>query len=123
MKQIIWKKKKKKTADHQVVILTSPFFSCQGFGLTCSSVSGGTGGHSSSLSHDEEEESNGGMGELAGHSAGRIMLAGISAPTTASLWKITSHQSNQTADTLYKTTVAEAHILNLCNDNFYCNIR
>lgn len=69
--------------------LTSLFLSCQGLGLTRSSVSGGTGGPSSSLTVDEDDESDGGTGELEGHSAGRIMLAGISAPTTASLRKHT----------------------------------
>lgn len=68
-----------------IAFLTSPFLSCQGFGLTRSSASGRTGGPSSSLTLDEDEESDGGTGELEGHSAGRIMLAGIRAPTTASL--------------------------------------
>lgn len=67
--------------------ITSPFLSCQGFGLTRSSASGGTGGSSSSLTVEDEEESDGGIGELAGHSAGRIMQAGIRAPATASLGK------------------------------------
>lgn len=69
----------------RIVFLTSPFLSCHGLGLTRSSVSGGMGGLSSSLTVDEDEESDGGTGELEGHSAGRIMLAGIRAPTTASL--------------------------------------
>ena len=34
---------------------------------------------------DEEEVSEGGTGELEGHSMGSIMQAGIRAPTTASL--------------------------------------
>lgn len=75
------------------VVLTSPFLSCQGFGLTRSSLSGRTGGPSSSLTLDEEEESDRGTGELAGHSAGRIMLAGIRAPTTASLRKHTTQHN------------------------------
>jgi len=65
--------------------LTSPFLSCHGLGLTRSSASGRTGGPSSSLTLEEDEESDGGPGELAGTSAGRIMLAGIRAPATASL--------------------------------------
>lgn len=40
---------------------------------------------------DEDEESDGGIGELEGHSAGRIILAGISAPTTASLGTASKH--------------------------------
>lgn len=74
-----------------LVFLTSPFLSCQGLGLTRSSASARTGGHSSSLMQEDEEESSGGMGELEGHSAGRIMLAGIRAPTTASLRATTPH--------------------------------
>lgn len=70
---------------------TSLFLSCQGLGLTRSSVSSGSGGPSSSLTLDEHEESDGGTGELEGHSAGRIMLAGIRAPTTASLGKNTQY--------------------------------
>lgn len=77
------------------MFLTSPFLSCQELGLACSSASGRTGGHSSSLTHDEDEESNGGTGELEGHSAGRIMLAGIRAPTTASLQ---SHKAQPVTD-------------------------
>lgn len=71
-------------------LLTSPFLSCQGLGLTRSSTSASTGGPSSSLTLDEDEESDGGTGELEGHSAGRIMLAGIRAPTTASLGRRTT---------------------------------
>lgn len=65
--------------------LTSPFLSCQRLGLTRSSASGGMGGHSSSLTLEEDEDSDGGTGELDGRSAGKIMLAGIRASTTASL--------------------------------------
>lgn len=65
--------------------LTSPLLSCQGLGLTRSSTSASVGGPSSSLTLDEDEESSGGTGELEGHSDGRIILAGIRAPTTASL--------------------------------------
>lgn len=72
------------------VLLTSPFLSCQGLGLTRSSTSASTGGPSSSLTLDEDEESDGGTGELEGHSAGRIILAGIRAPTTASLGRHTT---------------------------------
>ena len=77
-----------------IVFLTSPFLSCQGLGLTRSSTSGRTGGLSSSLTLDEDEESEGGTGELEGHSVGRIILAGIRAPTTASLGKHTTHPVN-----------------------------
>lgn len=76
------------------MFLTSPFLSCQGFGLTRSSASGGTGGPSSSLTLDEDEESDGGIGEEEGHSVGRIMLAGMSAPTTASLREHTTQSVN-----------------------------
>lgn len=76
---------------HVKLSYTSPFLSCQGLGLTRSSASGGSGGPSP-LTLDEHEESNGGTGEAEGHSAGRIMLAGIRAPTTASLGKHTKHQ-------------------------------
>ena len=77
--------------SHTVVFLTSPFLSCQGLGLIRSSVSAGIGGPSSSLTLDEDEESEGGTGELEGHSNGIIMQAGIRASTTASLQKHTMH--------------------------------
>lgn len=66
-------------------VLTSPFLSCQRLGLTRSSASGGMAGLSSSLTLEEDDDSEGGTGELDGRSAGRIMLAGIRASTTASL--------------------------------------
>lgn len=53
--------------------------------MTRSSTSAGMGGPSSSLRLEEDEDSDGGTGELDGRSAGKIMLAGISASTTASL--------------------------------------
>lgn len=81
-----------------IEFLTSPFLSCQGLGLTRSSASGRTGGPSSSLTLDDDEESDGGTGELEGHSAGRIMLAGIRAPTTASLGKHTTRPVNSNAN-------------------------
>lgn len=53
--------------------------------MTRSSASAGMGGPSSSLTLEEDEDSDGGRGELDGRSAGKIMLAGINASTTASL--------------------------------------
>lgn len=47
---------------------------------------------------DEDEESNGGTGELDGHSAGRIMLAGIKAPTTESLGEHKTRLFNTNTD-------------------------
>lgn len=80
----------KLNCGHSHGLLTSPLLSCQGLGLTRSSTSASAGGPSSSLTLDEDEESSGGTGELEGHSAGTIILAGISASTTASLGKRTA---------------------------------
>lgn len=65
---------------------TSPLLlSCQGCGLVRSSEgSVVTGGPSASEGLETDEQSEGGTGELDGHSTG-IMQAGIRAPTTASL--------------------------------------
>lgn len=61
------------------------------------------GGPSSSLTLEEDEDSDGGTGELDGRSAGKIMLAGISASTTASLENNKTRPVSRTLDLLSLT--------------------
>lgn len=79
-------KREKQILYHvQATLLTSPrLLSIQGCGLTLSSVSEGSAGPSASQGLEADEQSEGGTGELEGHSRG-IIKAGINAPTTASL--------------------------------------
>lgn len=64
---------------------TSLLFSCHGLGLRLSSRSAAGTQSSPFTGLATVEVSEGGAGDNEGHSTGAIMLAGISAPTTASL--------------------------------------
>lgn len=77
---------------------TSPLLSCHGFGLSLSSISP-TSMHSSPFAGlPVDVASDGGAGDEEGHSTGAIILAGINAPTTASLksFKTDEHKPNYT---------------------------
>lgn len=70
---------------------TSPRLSCQGLGLNRSSKSIVNPTSSLLMGLDVPDISEGGAVDIDGHSTGAIILAGIKAPTIASLEKEYTH--------------------------------
>lgn len=92
-------KQKMEINEIRGMFLTSPLLlSIQGCGLIRSSVSESRAGPSASQGLEADEQSDGGTGELEGHSRG-IMHAGINASTTASL---NTHYINHLSNLFYK---------------------